>query len=496
MKRKDNRRTNSENSDDTCCSQDTTITNVSYNSNGDTTGIIKTITEQDEEIVQEKVTFDGNTDVTFVVPKVVNIDEKTDNAYVSLHQENVEDNKAATRSNQKLNTLDSKICKYCSSCCSVETEPLLAEDSIQSTNSIQSLKTSSKESKNDPNPISDAKTFPRDILCSACKNTLCACGQNVRNKRNNADNNVKSITENYIGLKASFRKMLRILVALAVLDLIMIICVVTVVPTVAISRPPGPSPAPPDDDPHGYNICFDCADLEKDRAFSTETLRGLIRRGGHCCFKSITSVYFSIKQMFQNQVDDGIKSLNNTMAYLQTLLVNGTMVKRNFTTDYIIGRLLMLNPLTEKIATHLVSTEGPPEQETTVSGVFYKVRWNKESDKTVLRGKTAVRNGLNLQVHREGYYFVYTRLQFKTKPGNQEVAITYSINRQRGSTSTYIHEVKESCRATGSSLEHGGVVEMVVHLLRFDEIFVSVSKSDIDYLATEAGAHMLGLFEL
>ena len=37
---------------------------------------------------------------------------------------------------------------------------------------------------------------------------------------------------------------------------------------------------------------------------------------------------------------------------------------------------------------------------------------------------------------------------------------------------------------------------MVVHLLRFDELFISVSKSDVEYLATEAGAHMLGLFEL
>ena len=78
----------------------------------------------------------------------------------------------------------------------------------------------------------------------------------------------------------------------------------------------------------------------------------------------------------------------------------------------------------------------------------------------------------------------------------RNIAITYSINRQRGSTSTYIHEVNESCRTAGSSLEHGGVVEMVVHLLRNDEIFISVSKSHIEYLATEPGSHMLGLFEL
>ena len=298
MKRKDNKRSDSERSNDTYCSQDTTITNVSDNSNSDTTSIIKTIVEKDEKIDQEKVTFDlediGGTDVTSPVANV-------DNAYVSLHHEHVKDKAADTRNYQKFDELNSKICKCCSSCYSVEQEPLLGEESVQSTSSIKSLNASPTETKDVSNPISRAKTFPRDIQCSGCRDTACACRKNVLDQRNNADNNVKSITENYAVLKASYRKMLRILVALAVLDLIMVICVLTVVPTVAITTPRGPPPwtsaTSREDDPDGYNICFDCADLEKDSVFSAETLRGVHHRDGSCCFKSITSVYLSLKQV-------------------------------------------------------------------------------------------------------------------------------------------------------------------------------------------------------
>lgn len=76
----------------------------------------------------------------------------------------------------------------------------------------------------------------------------------------------------------------------------------------------------------------------------------------------------------------------------------------------------------------------------------------------------------------------------------RDVTINYNINRQRGSTSRYINEAKESC--IGSSLEHNGIAEMVVHLNRYDKIFVSVSQSDIQFLSTHVGAHMIGLFEL
>ena len=52
-----------------------------------------------------------------------------------------------------------------------------------------------------------------------------------------------------------------------------------------------------------------------------------------------------------------------------------------------------------------------------MSGVFHKLRWNQGGDKTVLRGKAYIWNGLNLKIQSEGYYFLYARLHFKTKPG-------------------------------------------------------------------------------
>ena len=57
-----------------------------------------------------------------------------------------------------------------------------------------------------------------------------------------------------------------------------------------------------------------------------------------------------------------------------------------------------------------------------MSGVFHKLKWGVNSDKTIITGKAGVctkgRNyGLDVQVQSEGYYFLYTRLIFKSKPG-------------------------------------------------------------------------------
>ena len=279
MKRKDNKRKDSENSDDTLVSQDTTITNVSDNSNSEITKSIETIAEKDEKMDNEKVTFVLG-DLTSAVAYNIEIEEKADETYVSLHHEKVNDkatNKALdTPSNQTVNGVNSNHCGVNSnhlSCFpkSHDTEPLLkGEESVKFSRTRNGSKVS-QDSKED------------------------------KNKKNNADNNVKSITQSYIGLKASYRKIRRVLVVLGILDLILIICVVTVVPTVVITTTYAASPwttaTSRDEDPNGYNICFDCVDLEKDRAFSAETLRGVYRRDGSCCFKSITSVYFSIKQV-------------------------------------------------------------------------------------------------------------------------------------------------------------------------------------------------------
>lgn len=94
----------------------------------------------------------------------------------------------------------------------------------------------------------------------------------------------------------------------------------------------------------------------------------------------------------------------------------------------------------------------------------------------------------------EANYGIFFSIYLANGTYFRDVTINYNINRQRGSTSTYIHEAKERC--IGSSLEHNGVAEMVVHLKKYDEIFISVSPSNIQFLSTEVGAHMIGLFEL
>ena len=68
--------------------------------------------------------------------------------------------------------------------------------------------------------------------------------------------------------------------------------------------------------------------------------------------------------------------------------------------------------------------------------------------------------------------------------------------RKRGSISSYIHEAKLSCVFNELTQEHSITTELILHLERDDEIFISVDDSDKRFLATESGAHSIGLFEI
>ena len=68
--------------------------------------------------------------------------------------------------------------------------------------------------------------------------------------------------------------------------------------------------------------------------------------------------------------------------------------------------------------------------------------------------------------------------------------------RKRGSISSYIHEAKLSCVFNELSQEHSITTELVLRLEKDDEIFISVDDSDKQFLATESGAHSIGLFEI
>lgn len=304
-------------------------------------------------------------------------------------------------------------------------------------------------------------------------------------------------------LRSMYRKAKFAFLTLLIINIVMI-CAVTAVASVIITvgpKPPDlPTPAPPNGEAasFSYDICFNCTDLEFDPNFTIETLRGIYRKETGCCFTSITSVYLSLKQLFQIQIERKVNKLNHTLAFLQdnlSISVNGE--SRNYSTEYIVRRMLQQNAPREKTAIHLVSAKGSTVQEENMSGVFYKLRWNRNADRAIITGNVGVhRNGLNVQVEMEGYYFIYTRLHIQRKQGYRDVTVRYSINRQRGSTSTYIHESTEGCKSGESSMEHNAVVEMVIHLCKYDVIFVSVSSSDTEYLSTDSGAHMFGLFEL
>ena len=78
----------------------------------------------------------------------------------------------------------------------------------------------------------------------------------------------------------------------------------------------------------------------------------------------------------------------------------------------------------------------------------------------------------------------------------RQTPLRYLVYRKRGSISSYIHEAKLSCVFNEMSQEHSITTELILHLERDDEIFVSVDDSDKQFLATESGAHSVGLFEI
>lgn len=389
-----------------------------------------------------------------------------------------------------------------------ELEPLLEQENANSACSIYTLPVSqdSKDTSGYAEPLSHSKTYPQE-LNYITGNQAGICGRTNLPKPANdckeTEKSLKEIQDKSKDLKETYRKLRTIALILVVCDFILIVCVITLTSVGVIPRKQpeliNTSALAPsiNDRDASYNVCFDCADLERDRDFTANSLRGLYQKDGSCCFDSISSVYLSFKQIFQSQMEDRSKTLSDSLSYMKSLSLEVLGEKQNLSTENIIERILSLNAPKQKTVVHLLSAEGMPEKVVTMSGVFYKVRWNPkdgEGDKRIIRGKASVWDGLNIQVHSEGYYFLYTRLHFQAKPGYRDVTINYNINRQRGSTSRYINEAKESC--IGSSLEHNGIAEMVVHLNRYDKIFVSVSQSDIQFLSTHVGAHMIGLFEL
>ena len=74
--------------------------------------------------------------------------------------------------------------------------------------------------------------------------------------------------------------------------------------------------------------------------------------------------------------------------------------------------------------------------------------------------------------------------------------LRYLVYRKRGSISTYIYEAKLSCVFNDMSQEHTSTSELILHLNRDDEIFISIDDADKQFLSAETGSHSIGLFEI
>ena len=77
-----------------------------------------------------------------------------------------------------------------------------------------------------------------------------------------------------------------------------------------------------------------------------------------------------------------------------------------------------------------------------------------------------------------------------------DLPLRYLVYRKRGSVPTYVHEAKLNCLFSDNTLEHSSISEMVLHLNRDDELFISVDDLDKDFLSAEPGSHLIGLFEI
>lgn len=386
-------------------------------------------------------------------------------------------------------------------------EPLSEKDSISNIDNVSSVSEATSSYKIS---ISRSQSYPKcDSLETSFKETAHGCRPDessvAKKEYDDFSDEIKLVKE-YDELKIIYHKVKKTFLILAITDIILIILVVAMVPPVAIRSVSGPVMSGAITSAARFsklssvedNVCFDCADLEIDPNFTLQTLIGIKRQGNSCCFNSITSIYLSLKQLFQKQAEEKLNELNHTLNLIQrNSIISENGKNQNNGTENIIRQIFLLDAPKEKTAIHLTSARGSPVEDKTLSGIFHKVKWNPNGEAAVLTGKATVHsNGLGVQVQSEGYYFLYIRLHFLSKMSYRDLKVSYNINRQRGSTSTHIHETRESCVSRGSSMEHNGATEMITHLLRYDIIFISVPKSDIKYLSAESGAHIFGLFAL
>ena len=326
---KDNLRRDSERSDDTCCSQDTTSTNVSENyCFTELGGSPIKVEENNNKPNSSAVTFGlgpvNDTDLNACLQNTVHNEitgsspSVSNNNAVSLYSPNShEPNQTSSsvyKQNEHRNGHCDTFCKpspfrskpyphKCNSSQFSQLSPLLEQESAPS---VSSFSEASKDTSGYEIPIHHSKTYPQDISEEPTYgDKYCVCQQDQNGcpakEYKKFTDDLSAVRGQYTSLLTIYCKAKKLFIGLAVLDLVLFVGIVTMVPIVAITTKPNPEPpdgtAPTPSSDAVTTICFDCTDLEFDPSFTSETLWGLSKRESRCCFKSITSVYVSLKQV-------------------------------------------------------------------------------------------------------------------------------------------------------------------------------------------------------
>lgn len=326
----------------------------------------------------------------------------------------------------------------------------------------------------------------------------------VINRCDGLINQLQDFTQKYRKLADSYRKNRRLFFILAIVNLTLIACVLIFVPVLMFAPRAGDgrtsnivSETAGSKHIKHHRICFNCSDLERDSTFSPKTVVDVTLTDGECCFKSILSVMQSQTWNFQTALDENTKNVKRQISEIDRRLLQ-TEIESAPDTNTIIGNILQALSPREKTALYLKSPRETPFGKDRDS--FTKVAWNVKDSSSILRGNVDVDStGLNIRIKSEAYYFIYTKIQFKHKARdtyNQNWPLSYLINRKRGSISTYVQEAKVNCIFNDMTQEHSSTSELVLHLNRYDEVFISVDDADKDFLSTDRGAHMFGLFEI
>ena len=147
--------------------------------------------------------------------------------------------------------------------------------------------------------LNSLRSPSKEISCHRKKSGLNEADVEVIKRCDDLINHLQDSTRKYHKLTDSYRKNRRLFYILAVVNLILIACVLICVPVLMFTPrkldPSMFSGSPTEnlavkDLAKQYNICFICSEIGHDPKFSMETIVEVKMENGRCCFRSILSV--------------------------------------------------------------------------------------------------------------------------------------------------------------------------------------------------------------